>query len=131
MMTVRIVGLLALLCIHTDVVARADRTAIATIACVLSEFVHTCTPGQRDTLQAVVADKSTTADERALAGALLRVHHVADPADGPLLDALASDPDRPASVRAIANVIRGLVHLPTAADRELLASLSSSRVEDP
>src|SRR5687768_9588734 len=49
--------------------------SVATIAAVLIDFVHTCTPMQRRILQAIAADRGATDPERTLAAALLRVHH--------------------------------------------------------
>jgi hypothetical protein len=49
------------------------RAAIESSASILSEFVHTCSPAQCETLRSIVAEDTASASERALAAALLRV----------------------------------------------------------
>jgi hypothetical protein len=100
--------------------ADAQPSGVETIARVLSEFVHVCTPGQREILHTLIDSRTTTGEERVLARALLRVEHVPDPADVPRLLAIASDLSLPEGVRTVATVLQRLVHMPTEQDQEIL-----------
>jgi hypothetical protein len=84
------------------------QSAIASIALVLSEFVHTCTPVQREALSGIIQDEAIPHQERALAAALLRVHHVRDRDGMSLLRALAHDTSQTPQLRTVATVLHRL-----------------------
>jgi hypothetical protein len=97
--------------------------AIGSLARILTEFVHICAPAQCETLRSIVAQDTTSASERTLALAMLRVNHVPDPADMARLYSLAKDPDQTSSVRTVARALYQLVHAPSDQDREALSTI--------
>src|SRR5258708_35245986 len=72
---------LALFLTARNSVVATERDATRTIAMILIEFVHTCTPSQRDALQAIVEAPAATAHQRLLASARLDVEHQASVTD--------------------------------------------------
>lgn len=107
-----------------------ERTALASIADILSKFEHKCTSAQCETLRAIVAADKITVPERTLAATLLRVDHIPHPNDMSLLEALALDPAQPSDVRTIAATLRRFVHMLTKNDRAVLDALVSGRSVD-
>src|SRR6476659_8194899 len=87
--------------------------ATSTIARILLEFTHICTPSQRDMLQSIVDQPATTTSERVIAQALLHVEHTASPDDMPRLEALMKDDSTRVPVKILAGVIFYLIHTPT------------------
>lgn len=122
-MHVLLLRTVALVCLLAAGVGAEEPRAILSVARVLSAFEHTCTPIQCEILRAIVKDETASADERVLAGSLMRVLHVPDPRDKPRLLALENDSSVPFEVRTVAGVILRLVHVPSAADRSLLTSV--------
>src|SRR6476659_10911392 len=91
----------------------AGNHATSTIARILLEFSHICTPSQRDMLQSIVDQPATTTSERVIAQALLHVEHTASPDDMPRLEALMKDDSTRVPVKILAGVIFYLIHTPT------------------
>ena len=123
-------ALVALMFFLASGIRGEERSAIASMARILSEFMHTCTPAQCEMLRSIVAEDTTTIPERALASALLRVDHVPDPNDMAQLRALALDSSQTSDVRTVARVLYRLVHAPTDEDRAVLAAVSRHQYLD-
>jgi hypothetical protein len=100
--------------------------ATSTIAMILLEFTHVCTPSQHGMLQSIVDEPATATPERVIAQALLHVEHTASLDDMPQLEALMKDDSARVPVKILASVIYHLIHTPTDADRGQLKRLASA-----
>jgi hypothetical protein len=118
------------MCLLAAEIHAEERTVLASIADILSEFEHKCTPAQCETLRAIVAADTVTVPERTLAAALLSVDHSPHPNDMSLLEALVLDPAQPSDIRTIARMLRGFVHMLAKNDRGVLDAVVSGRSND-
>lgn len=122
----RLLLVLALLSATAGHFVAAEGNATRTITAILIEFVHQCTPSQRDALEAIVKNPTVTTQQRLLAQALLNVEHTPSPDDKPPLLALMQDQSASAIDRTLACVIYNLVHTATDADRKQLRQLKKN-----
>jgi hypothetical protein len=105
------------------IVAAAESKAVHTMAEILLKLNHYPSASEKETLQKLVSDKDTSAQERMLAQALINVQHTARPDDKPKLQALMTDESAPASVKTLASVLYNLNHTATDTDKEKLKNL--------
>jgi hypothetical protein len=100
--------------------AASPPTVTARIAAVLLQVEHVCTPAQRQILEEISRAAETTAADRAMAMAVLRLLHTPHPDDFVSLGRITMDPSLPEDMRQLAAVIRRFVHRLTPADRTLV-----------
>ena len=105
------------------VVAAAESQTVHTMAQILLKLNHYPSDSEKQTLQKIVDDKATAAQERVLAQALMHVQHTASAEDKPKLQAIMKDEAAPAPVKTLASVLYNLNHMPTDADKEKLKQL--------
>ena len=77
---------------------------VATMAAILMDLEHVCSPVQRRTLEVVLRQGVGTESERTLARAIVRIVHMPHPDDVAELKRLANDESVPDDVRTIARV---------------------------
>jgi hypothetical protein len=111
----------------SSVLIPASRVATDTVAEMLLEFVHACTPRQCRVLRAIVESPTATEHERLLARALLRVEHMPHPTDRSQLQSLIADDRADRGERTVAGAILRLVHTASDADKTQLRRLLDSR----
>jgi hypothetical protein len=103
----------------------AQSSAVQTMATILLHFQHFPSDADKESLQRITADKSTTPDERTVAQALMRVQHTAAAADKPKLEAILEDDKASSPVKTLASVVLNLKHMPSESDMEKLQALTT------
>jgi len=88
-------------------------TPMAQMAEIMHRLKHFPSPQGKETLKQIVADESTTANQRVLATAMLNLEHTVDPQDAPKLRALMADASASPDEKALAEIILNLDHRPT------------------
>jgi hypothetical protein len=102
----------------------AESKAVQTMAGILTNIHHFPSDADKQALQQIAADKSTTADERTVAQALMNVQHMVAAGDKPNLEAIVSNDKASSSVKTLASVILGLHHMPSDSDKAKLQALT-------
>lgn len=97
--------------------------AVKTMANILSHLEHYPSDAEKKDLQAIVADKASTSNEKVIAQAMLGLQHKAADADKPKLKAIGADAAATAPEKTLAEIILNLAHSPSASDKEKLAGL--------
>jgi hypothetical protein len=103
-----------------------DCDRVAAIAAIVTDSVHTCSPGQCATLKAISRDRDAAVPLRTLAAIVLRVDHRPRFDDRERLRTLQHG-SHPTSVRLLARAVEHLVHVPAAVDRAELVELLADR----
>ena len=116
---------LLLLTVVVSPMAAAETKAVQTMSGILLKLNHFPNDAEKKTLQGIVEDKTTTAQERVVAQALINVQHKATAEDKTKLEALVKDTTTPESVKTLAAIVLGLNHAPSDADKEKLKKLAS------
>lgn len=114
---------LALLWNTNTVAADKGATAIQQMATIMHRLKHFPSPQGKETLRAIIANNSTTSNERTLAMAMLNLEHMAIPEDKPKLQAIIDSGDATANEKGLAQIILNLNHRPTANDKKLLDAM--------
>jgi hypothetical protein len=104
---------------------RPECDRVAAIAEIVTEFVHTCSPGQCATLKAISRDGDAAAPLRTLAAIVLRIDHRPRFDDLELLRTLQRT--HPEPVRTLARAVERLVHVPDPMHRAELIELLAER----
>ncbi len=120
-----LVSVLLLLAVVVSPMAAAETKAVQTMSGILLKLNHFPNDAEKKTLQQVVDDKTTTAQERVVAQALINVQHKATAEDKTKLEAVVKDTTAPESVKTLATIVLGLNHAPSDADKEKLKKLAS------
>lgn len=114
---------LALLWNSGSVAEEKGATAIQQMATIMHRLKHYPSPQGKETLRAIIANNSTTANERTLAMAMLNLEHMAIPEDKPKLQAIIDSGDATANEKGLASIILNLNHRPTADDKKALKAM--------
>ena len=123
---VYILPVVLLLAFAVTPLAAAETKAVQTMSGILMKLNHFPSDDEKKTLQALVDDKTTTADERVVAQALINMKHKPAAEDQTKLEAVAKSKTASESVKTLATIVAGLNHTPSEADKEKLKKLSSS-----
>jgi hypothetical protein len=123
---VYILSVVLLLAVAVTPLAAAETKAVQTMSGILMKLNHFPSDAEKKTLQAIVDDKTTTADERVVAQALINMKHKPAAEDQTKLEAVAKSKTASESVKTLATIVAGLNHTPSEADKEKLKKLSSS-----
>jgi hypothetical protein len=123
---VYILSVVLLLAVAVTPLAAAETKAVQTMSGILMKLNHFPSDAEKKTLQQLVDDKTTTADERVVAQALINMKHKPAAEDQTKLEAVAKSKTASESVKTLATIVAGLNHTPSEADKEKLKKLSSS-----
>jgi hypothetical protein len=123
---VYILSVVLLLAVAVTPLAAAETKAVQTMSGILMKLNHFPSDAEKKTLQAIVDDKTTTADERVVAQALINMKHKPAAEDQTKLEAVAKSKTASESVKTLATIVAGLNHTTSEADKEKLKKLSSS-----
>ena len=107
----------------TRLLAAGSNETIDRMAKILLNFTHVPSVSQKETLQRILDDTTTTVAERVVATALMNMEHIVSRDDRPKLEALTRDESAPAAVKTLASVLNHLTHTPTEVDKETLRQL--------
>ena len=102
----------------------AESKAVVAMSGILTTLQHFPNTSDKQILGQIVEDKTTTADERTVAKALLNVQHKVAAGDKAGLDAVVADAKASSGVKTLAGIILSLNHMPSADDKTKLAALS-------
>lgn len=105
-------------------VAASAGDAVAEMATIIINLNHYPTETEKKELAAIVADSNSTAGEKLIAGALMRMQHRVGGDDAQKLMQLESDKKASKEERELAGILRGIAHHPTDADVKRLKALS-------
>jgi hypothetical protein len=123
---VYILSVVLLLAVAVTPLAAAETKAVQTMSGILMKLNHFPSDAEKKTLQAIVDDKTTTADERVVAQALINMKHKPAAEDQTKLEAVAKSKTASESVKTLATIVAGLNPTPSEADKEKIKKLSSS-----
>lgn len=98
-------------------------SAMHQMATIMHRLKHYPSPQGKKTLQAIVDDKMTTANERTLAKAMMNLEHHVNPADVDGLKALMASSGATDDEKALAKIILNLNHRPTSEDKKRLEAM--------
>jgi hypothetical protein len=90
--------------------------ATRTMAEIMIGLNHYPSDAEKDKLNKLAGEATTTADEKTIAHALVNLKHKADAADVPKLEAVTKDAAAPAAVKSLASILLSLSHHPSDAD---------------
>lgn len=106
-----------------SIAADNGASAIQQMATIMHRLKHFPSPEGKETLRAIIANNSTSANERTLAMAMLNLEHMAIPEDKPKLQAIIDSADATANEKGLASIILNLNHRPTAKDKKALKAM--------
>ena len=121
----RIVSI-GLLTVSVATLANAADTKVQTMARILMNLNHFAGDADKKALQAIVDDKTTTAQEKTVAQAILGVQHKVTDADKPKLQAIVDDKKAPESLQTISSILLKLNHTASDEDKAKLKKLAGS-----
>jgi len=123
MKTTLIAILSALLFMSAPMTASAQG-ALSKIATIIIHLQHYPTADEKKILAEITTDSQVTADDKIIAGALMRMQHRVEGADADALRKLANDNATPATEKEIATILLGIAHHPSSADIALLKPIA-------
>lgn len=103
--------------------ALAASPAVREMAGIMLHLEHYPGDAEKARLNAIVADKGNSVQERTLAMAMLNLKHHAAAGDVDRLKQLSTDMSAPAEVRELARIVLNLNHMPSTADKGKLESM--------
>lgn len=98
-------------------------SAIKEMATIMHRLKHFPSPQGKETLKTIIANKSTSENEKTLATAMLNLNHMAIAADKPKLQAIMDSASASANEKALAGIILNLNHRPTGEDKKQLKAM--------
>lgn len=98
--------------------------AVSDMANIVTNLNHYPTDADKKVLAAIVADADSTAEEKMLAGALMRMQHRVEGRDAEKLRSLASGKMATAQERELAEILLGITHRPSASDVKRLKMMA-------
>ncbi len=122
---VSILSAVACLGLMTCTVHAGESEAVQTIAAILETFNGSPSDADKGALREIAGEKTSTADEKTLAKALLNVQHKVADGDKSKLEAIVKDGKALQSVKTLATIILNLNDTPSEADKEKLKELGS------
>jgi hypothetical protein len=104
-------------------VADEMKAAIPQMAEIMHRLKHFPSPQGKATLQSIIDNSSTSANERTLASAMMNLQHHAVSSDIPKLKAVIADDAASQQERDLATIILNLNHRPTRQDKAKLKAM--------
>jgi hypothetical protein len=98
-------------------------SAMHQMAIIMHRLKHYPSPQGKKTLQAIIDNKKTTANERTLATAMMNLKHHVNPADVDGLKTLIASQNATDDEKALAKIILNLNHRPTSEDKKRLDAM--------
>jgi hypothetical protein len=121
--SITVLSALVFLGLGASIAGAAESKAVQTMAGILVNLNHFPSAADKQSLQQIADDKSSTADEKTVAQALMNVQHMPAAADKPKLEVIAGDAKASGGVKTLADVIARLNHHASDADKEKLKAL--------
>jgi len=118
------VTLLTALLLMVAPLAASAGSAVSEMATIMINLNHYPTAAEKEKLAAIVADSGSTAGEKTIAGALMRMQHRVGGSDAEQLMKLESDETASKEERELAGILRGIAHHPSASDIERLKAVA-------
>ena len=97
--------------------------AIQEMVNIMLQLHHYPSDSEKQTLQEIANDSSSSEDERIIATALMHMHHTVTDADKEKLLSIANNSQAPAADRTVAGILANMQHKASASDREELEKL--------
>jgi hypothetical protein len=104
--------------------ALAASGAVREIAGVMMNLSHYPSGAEKARLKAIVADKSSTEQERVIATAISNLEHKVAAGDVEKLKQVMGDMSAPVEVRDLAGIVLNISHKPSAADKQKLEMMA-------
>ena len=104
-------------------VAAEGISAMKEMAVIMHRLKHYPSPQGKETLQAVVDNKSTSMNERTLAKTMLNLEHKVISSDMAGLKSIAASNDASADEKDFANILLNFSHRPSGEDKQRLKSM--------
>ncbi len=104
-------------------VAAEGASAIKEMAVIMHRLKHYPSPQGKETLQAIVKNKSTNKNEFILANAMLNLEHKVMSSDTAGLKSIVASKDASADEKAFANILLNFSHRPSGEDKKRLKSM--------
>lgn len=104
-------------------VAAKGATAIKEMAVIMHRLKHYPSPQGKETLQAIVDNKSTNKNERTLAKTMLNLEHKVISSDTAGLKSIAASKDASADEKAFASILLNFSHRPSSEDKQRLEGM--------
>lgn len=104
-------------------VAADGASAMKQMATIMHRLKHYPSPQGKETLQAIVNNKSTNKNEVTLAKAMLNLEHKVISSDIAGLKSITESSDATADEKALATILLNFSHRPSGADKKRLKSM--------
>lgn len=104
--------------------ALAASMAVREMAGIMAHLKHYPSDEEKGKLKAIVADKSSTEQERVIATAIMNMEHEVTTGDADKLKKVTGDMSAPAEVRDLAGIVLHTQHKPSAADKAKLEAMT-------
>lgn len=104
--------------------ALAASGAVREMAAVMMNLNHYPSDAEKAKLRAIIAEKGSTEQERAIATAISNLEHKVAAADVDKLKQVMGDMSAPAEVRDLASIVLNISHKPSAADKSKLEMMT-------
>ena len=104
-------------------VAAEGASAIKEMAVIMHRLKHYPSPQGKETLQAIVDNKSTNKNERTLAKTMLNLEHKVISSDMAGLKSIATSKDASIDEKAFASILLNFSHRPSGEDKQRLKSM--------
>ena len=104
-------------------IAAEGASAMKEMAVIMHRLKHYPSPQGKETLQAIVDNKSTSKNERTLAKTMLNLEHKVISSDMAGLKSIAASKDASADEKAFANILLNFSHRPSGEDKQRLKSM--------
>ncbi len=101
--------------------------ALQKMATIMHRLKHFPSPQGKQELQAIMDDRASNDNERALAGAMMNLQHKASADDKARLKRIMDNSNAPANERELAAIIYHLDHRPSSADKQKLQAMMPAR----
>ncbi|MDX8392122.1 MAG: hypothetical protein R8K53_06090 [Mariprofundaceae bacterium] len=100
-------------------------TAVAEMANIVIHLNHYPAAAEKQALAKIIAAAQTSAGEKTLAGALMRMQHKVGGEDAGKLRTLVADSKAAAGERTLAGILLGITHHPSGDDMQRLKALQT------
>ena len=104
-------------------VAAEGASAMKEMAVIMHRLKHYPSPQGKETLQAIVDNKSTTSNERTLAKTMLNLEHKVMSSDTAGLKSMVASNDASTDEKDFANILLNFSHRPSSEDKQRLKSM--------
>jgi len=119
-----LISLLTAMVIVGSPIAALAGDAVSEMATIVINLKHYPSEAEKKQLKAIIDDRHSTAGEKLIAGALMRMQHQVGDDDAKKLMKLEADETTPDAERQLSRILRGIAHQPTDEDIRRLNSLN-------